>query len=445
MNAIEIQNLTKIYKLYNSPSDRLKEALHPLRKKMHTDFYALNNVSFELKKGENLGILGKNGSGKSTLLKIITGVLTPSSGKVSVHGKVSSLLELGTGFNPELTGMENIFFYGLINGLNHEEIEKNVDKILSFADIGPFINQPMKSYSSGMFVRLAFSCAVQIEPEIFIVDEALSVGDAKFQSKSFGKIKRMIDSGCTFIFVSHSTEQIVSHCNTAIFLKEGRVQSMGEPRKMVNLYLDDLFGKQSSGDREDYETTSKESKAGNFTESVPKITEIDSLDKFEHLSKSFEERKLYNPNEYRWGDRKAILKDFCLMDKELEIESGIKYASNLSLFVSVEVKEEISHPILGLAIKTKEGITIYNSNTKINGTRETYIESLKPGDKFVYNVNFNMNLGNGDYFISLGLASESAEGEVVPHDRRYDSIHLNTYGADNFYGISNIFSEFSIL
>jgi lipopolysaccharide transport system ATP-binding protein len=438
MNAIEVQNLTKIYKLYNSPSDRLIEAIHPLRKIMHTEFYALKDVNFELKKGENLGILGKNGSGKSTLLKIITGVLTPTHGNVIVKGKVSSLLELGTGFNPELTGMENIFFYGLINGLNHEEIDKNIDNILSFADIGKFINQPMKSYSSGMFVRLAFSCAIQIEPEIFIVDEALSVGDAKFQSKSFGKIKKMINSGCTFIFVSHSTEQIVSHCNKAIFLKEGRIQSIGEPRKMVNLYLDNLFGKQFLKDNENNEIKSKESKTNNIKENNDKI------DKFKHLTKTFEERKLYNPNEYRWGDRKAILKDFCLMDNEVEVESGIKYASNLSLLVSIEIIDEIYHPIFGIAVKTKEGITIYNSNTKINGTREMYIETLKQGENFVYLVKFNMNLGNGDYFISLGLASESAEGEIVPHDRRYDSIHINSYGADNFYGISNIFSEFSI-
>ncbi|HNI27767.1 MAG TPA: ABC transporter ATP-binding protein, partial [Leptospiraceae bacterium] len=176
-SVIRVQNLEKIYKLYQSPKYRLIEALHPFGKKFHKDFYALKGVSLSVKKGETLGIIGKNGSGKSTLLKILSGVLTPTSGSVSVQGKVSTLLELGAGFNPELSGMENIFFYGSINGIKRKDMEKFVEPILEFADIGEYIFQPVKSFSSGMFVRLAFAVAVQIEPDILIVDEALAVGD----------------------------------------------------------------------------------------------------------------------------------------------------------------------------------------------------------------------------------------------------------------------------
>ena len=179
--SIKVESLSKIYKLYNTPMDRLKETMHPFRKKYHKDFFALKDISFEVKKGETFGIIGKNGSGKSTLLKIITGVLSPSSGNVTVNGRVSSLLELGAGFNPELNGIENIYFYGTINGFSKEEMDSRLDSILAFADIGEFVFQPVKSYSSGMYVRLAFAVAIQVDPEILIIDEALSVGDIFFQ------------------------------------------------------------------------------------------------------------------------------------------------------------------------------------------------------------------------------------------------------------------------
>jgi ABC-type polysaccharide/polyol phosphate transport system ATPase subunit len=178
--TIKVEHLGKVYRLYNSPIDRLKEAIHPFRKKYHKDFFALHDISFEVKKGEAIGIIGKNGSGKSTLLKLITGVLSPSSGNVTVNGRVSSLLELGAGFNPELNGIENIYFYGTINGFSKEEMDSRLDSILAFADIGEFVFQPVKSYSSGMYVRLAFAVAIQIDPGILIIDEALSVGDIFF-------------------------------------------------------------------------------------------------------------------------------------------------------------------------------------------------------------------------------------------------------------------------
>ena len=235
--AIKVENLTKIYKLYDTPMDRLKESINPFGKKYHKDFYALNDVSFEIKKGETVGIIGKNGSGKSTLLKIITGVLTPTSGNVTVNGKVSALLELGAGFNPELTGLENVYFNGTLMGYPKEEIDTKLDEILSFADIGEFIYQPVKTYSSGMFVRLAFALAISIEPEILIVDEALAVGDLRFQKKCKQKMNEFREREITQVIVSHNMSDITTSCKRAVFLKSGINKFYGDAFEVVSTYL----------------------------------------------------------------------------------------------------------------------------------------------------------------------------------------------------------------
>ncbi|MEI6056476.1 MAG: ABC transporter ATP-binding protein, partial [Lentisphaerota bacterium] len=226
--AIKVQNLTKIYPLYNKPVDRMKEALHPFRKIYHHDFYALKDVSFEIKKGETVGIIGKNGAGKSTLLKILTGVLTPSSGSTQINGRVSSLLELGTGFNPELTGIENIYLNGIVNGIKKKEMDSRVDDIIAFADIGEFINQPLKTYSSGMFVRLAFACATAIEPDILIIDEALAVGDIHFQLKCMDKMKSFKDTCVTIIYVTHDITSVKHFCDKVIWLMNSQIHMKGD-------------------------------------------------------------------------------------------------------------------------------------------------------------------------------------------------------------------------
>lgn len=238
--AIKVENLTKTYKLYDNPVSRLKEALHPFRKKYHRDFYALKDVNFEVKKGETVGIIGKNGSGKSTLLKIIAGVLTQTSGNVIVNGRVSSLLELGTGFNPELTGMENIYFSGTIMGYSKAEIDEKVNDILAFADIGEFINQPVKIYSSGMFVRLAFAVAVNINPDILIIDEALAVGDMGFQKKCMEKIITFEKSGKTILFCSHDMHVIGELSDYVIWMNNGKIMERGEPASVISSYVSSL-------------------------------------------------------------------------------------------------------------------------------------------------------------------------------------------------------------
>jgi len=238
--AIKVSHLTKVYKLYDKPIDRLKESLHPLKNQYHKDFYALSDVSFEIKKGETVGIIGKNGAGKSTLLKIITGVLTPSSGHVHVNGRIASLLELGAGFNPEYTGIENIYLQGTLMGYTQAYTDAKMEQILQFADIGEHIHQPVKTYSSGMFARLAFAISINVEPDIFIVDEALAVGDMNFQAKCMTAMDRIKQKGTTILFVSHDIGSVKSLCERGIYIKNGVLHSIGKASDVAELYIQEM-------------------------------------------------------------------------------------------------------------------------------------------------------------------------------------------------------------
>jgi teichoic acid transport system ATP-binding protein len=240
--AIKIEEVTKIYQLYKRPMDRLKESMSLIKKKeYHQKFYALNNINLEIKKGESIGIVGKNGSGKSTLLKIISGVLTQSKGEVYVDGKVSALLELGTGFNPEYTGIENIYANGLIMGYSKEEMDERLDDIVNFAQIGEYIYQPVKTYSSGMFARLAFATAINVDPEILIVDEVLAVGDAKFQIKCINKMEEFKASGKTVLFVSHTLEQIKRFCTKGVWIDQGEMRMFDDVTHVIDMYESEML------------------------------------------------------------------------------------------------------------------------------------------------------------------------------------------------------------
>lgn len=251
--AIRISNLSKCYQIYDAPRDRLKQFVMPrlrritgkTNKQYFSEFWALKDISFEVKKGETVGIIGRNGSGKSTLLQIICGTLTPSNGSVETNGRIAALLELGSGFNPEFTGRENVYMNAAVLGLSKEEVDERFDDITAFADIGQFIDQPVKTYSSGMVVRLAFAVQSQVEPDILVVDEALSVGDAKFQAKCFERLRQLKENGTSILLVTHSSEQIVTHCSTAILLNNGAQLETGEPKHVVNRYMDLLFGKEN--------------------------------------------------------------------------------------------------------------------------------------------------------------------------------------------------------
>ena len=244
--VIELKNISKIFKLYENNFDRFKESLNPFGKKFHKDFYALKDVNFKISRGECIAIIGQNGSGKSTLLKVITSILAPSMGSISVNGRISSLLELGTGFNPDLTGRENIYFYGTINGITRAEMSKSVEEIIEFADIGAFLDQPVRSYSSGMFVRLAFACAIQIDPEILIVDEALAVGDMRFVQKCFRKMQSFKEREKTLILVTHDMPSVIAFASRVLWMENGQLVGDGEPSVVVRDYISKMTYSQKS-------------------------------------------------------------------------------------------------------------------------------------------------------------------------------------------------------
>lgn len=268
---IQIDHVTKTYNLYDRPIDRLKEALSITQKPYHREHHSLNDVTFSVEKGESLGIVGTNGAGKSTLLKVITGVLKPTQGEVTVRGKIAALLELGAGFNMEYTGIENIYLNGTMMGFKRAEVKEKVPDIVKFADIGGFIDQPVKTYSSGMFARLAFAVAINVEPDVLIVDEALSVGDTRFQIKCIDKMKELKEKGTTILFVSHATEQIKRFCTRTIWLDQGKIKKDGEASQIVDLYDNYMkFGWEEEEILLDEQTKGIEEK---YTESLEEVTD----------------------------------------------------------------------------------------------------------------------------------------------------------------------------
>ena len=432
--AIHVQNLSKCYQIYDNPGDRLKEFVAPRIKRLlgmpHTpyfrEFWALNDISFEVKRGETVGIIGRNGSGKSTLLQIICGTLTPTHGEVQTNGRVAALLELGAGFNPEFTGRENVYLNAAVLGLSQAEIEARFDAIAAFADIGTFIDQPVKTYSSGMGVRLAFAVQSQIDPDIFIVDEALSVGDAKFQAKCFDRLRQLKENGTCILLVTHSSEQIVSHCSSAILLNQGIQLESGKPKDVVNRYLDLLFGKEKSA------TTPAAEKMPDMVAALPDASSY----QLSNLEDTFAKRPGYNPHEYRWGDGTATILDYFLAAEDDHYPTAVSTGQNITLAVSIKLNQDFHRPILGITIKTKEGITVYGVNSETLGCTD-FGEAGQSGTVIQAHSVFKCTLAAGDYFISLGLATKHGE-EVIPHDRRYDAIHLQVRPTEQFFGLADL-------
>ena len=426
--AIRVQGLSKCYQIYSNPADRLKQFIFPRIKRLlgrpstpyYREFWALENISFTVKRGETVGILGSNGSGKSTLLQIICGTLSPTGGTVQTHGRIAALLELGSGFNPDFTGRENVYLNATVLGLSQDEIDKRYDDIVDFADIGEFINQPVKTYSSGMVVRLAFAVQSQIEPDILIVDEALSVGDVKFQAKCFDRLRQLKENGTSILLVTHSSEQVVSHCTAALLLNKGQQIELGEPKRVVNRYMDLLFGKDSNQTKE---------------ESVAALTQTPKTPSIElsHTADEFANRVGYNPHEYRWGDKKALILDYKLVANGEPYPSAISTGQKIDLILVVKFMSAIFRPILGVTIKTKEGITVYGANSET--LKQTDLSNAGVENSTLeMKVSFICDLAYGDYFISLGLASKHGE-EVIPHDRRYDAIHMQVRPNNTFFGL----------
>lgn len=350
--AIRVDDVSKLYKLYDKPSDRLKESLGLTRKKLYKEHYALHNVSFDVKRGETVGIIGTNGSGKSTILKIITGVLNPSGGHVEIDGRISALLELGAGFNMEYTGIENIYLNGTMIGFSREEIDAKMQDILDFADIGDFVHQPVKTYSSGMFVRLAFAVAINIDPEILIVDEALSVGDVFFQAKCYKKFEDFKKMGKTILFVSHDLGSISKYCDRVVLLNRGKKLAEGTPKEMVSMYKRIMVN---------------QDKAEEIAAHQMDMSSLEEDDEKEIKEAACEgqwkNHYNLNPDVDEYGNGAAEIEDFAIIDENGNYTNAIVKGTRFRLKSKVKFKQDVHDPIFTYTFKNIQGVAITGTNT----------------------------------------------------------------------------------
>lgn len=393
--AIEIKDVVKIYKLYDRARDRVKEALGFSRKQVHKQHYALNGVNLSIGRGETVGIIGTNGSGKSTLLKIITGVLSPTSGEVHVNGRISALLELGAGFNNEYNGIENVYLNGTMMGFSDKEIDEKLPAILEFADIGDYVYQPVKTYSSGMFVRLAFAVAINIEPEILIVDEALSVGDVFFQAKCYHKFEEFKKLGKTIVFVSHDLSIISKYCDRVFLLNKGTLLGTGSPKDMIDAYKRVLVGQ--------YE----------LPEGKESLTD-------EAYAAAAAEAAGVNPDVQEYGTKQARILEYYITDARGVRSLAILKGSRFTLHMRVEFCDHVPAPIFAFSFKDAMGTEITGTNTMIE---KAFLESGEPGRVVDITFTQKMSLQGGDYLLSLGVTGYNGDTFEVYH-RLYDVLDV---------------------
>lgn len=387
--AIKVKNLTKVYHLYDKPQDRLKEALNPFKKSYHHDFYAMNDVSFEIKKGETVGIIGKNGAGKSTLLKMITGVLTQTSGSIEIDGKIASILELGAGFNPEMTGLENIYLNGTLIGFTKEEMDPKIDVIAKFADIGEFLYQPVKGYSSGMFARLAFAVAINVDAEILIVDEALSVGDMVFQAKCMAKMTSLMEQGVTILFVSHDTHSVRTLCNQAILLHNGQVITTGDVGKVVDQYTE----MNHCTVAENLKEIEIESQSDIITEDLSH----EDIPTVVSLEDSIEDNGIMQ----RYGDGRAQILDIAFLDSEFQRTKELISKKTYYLQMSIKFNEDLPTFVVAGTLSSLDGV---QQLAWINTQDEVILPQVKRGETYLATIQVTVPIKAGVY--NVGVAVE---------------------------------------
>jgi lipopolysaccharide transport system ATP-binding protein len=466
--AIIVRNICKKHRLFQSARDRLKEALHPFSKRYHQEFWALQGISFEVRHGQTVGILGRNGSGKSTLLQILARVMQPTSGAVMVNGRISALLELGAGFNPEFTGRENSIFQAEVMGLSRKEIDRKLPEIESFADIGAFFDQPTKVYSSGMFVRVAFAAAINVDPDILIIDEALAVGDAKFQNKCFQKLREFREKGKTILLVTHAMETVTRLCDYAMLLEHGRVVKMGEPNEVTNAYFDLLFG--DGGKPKLIKTVGDYNllhylgtyyalprALGNIDVGTADLSGLDgvivgkTIEEMEtllgknvsavqvaesaaHNQKSQLEmfldevptidncvsRRSYNKNESRTGDGRAEILDYvCVRGHDFDVFE-IKTWDSLKIYMKIVFRRTFQLPIYGISIKSVEGVKVYGTNTWLD---RVDVPPVSEGEVVIFCYEIKISLAGGDFFATLAIA-DRVDSQYVLADHRTDLVHI---------------------
>ena len=417
--AISVEHLDKMYKLYDKPMDRLKESLGLTKKKKYREHYALHDVSFEVRRGETVGIIGTNGSGKSTILKIITGVLTPTEGEVRVNGRISALLELGAGFNMEYSGLENVYLNGTMIGFSKEEIDAKLDDILSFADIGEFIHQPVKTYSSGMFVRLAFAVAINIEPEILIVDEALSVGDVFFQAKCYRKFEEFKKQGKTILFVSHDLSSISKYCDRVVLLNQGVKRAEGTAKEMVDLYKKLLVGLDGEEEIQAEEPAAETGKA---------------------MEQTWERPFALNPQVLDYGNKDGEIVDFTICDENGLPTNTIEKGTDFTIRMRIRFLRRVESPIFAYSIKDLKGTEITGTNTMYE---DADVGPKEPGDVAEVSFRQKMTLQGGEYLLSLGCTGYK-DGDFQVFHRLYDVCNITVLSTKNTVGFYDMFSKVEV-
>lgn len=436
--AISVNDVSKMYKLYDNPMDRLKESLGLSRKKKYKEHYALNHVSFQVHKGETVGIIGTNGSGKSTILKIITGVLSPTGGEVSVNGRISALLELGAGFNGEYSGLENVYLNGSMIGFSREEIDAKLQSILDFADIGEFIHQPVKTYSSGMFVRLAFAVAINIDPEILIVDEALSVGDVFFQAKCYRKFEEFKEMSKTILFVSHDLSSIGKYCDRVVLLNKGEKLAEGGAKEMVNLYRRVLVNQYDDADLEEGAENAEAGQDGQLTDG----TAGENVSKKEHAGggRAMKDSLNLNPKVLEYGSKLGEIVDFAIRDDTGMITNVIEKGKEFSVQMKVRFQADVNDPIFAFTLKDLKGTEITGTNTMYE---HTPVKPQKAGD--VREITFKqiMPLEAGEYMLCLGCTGYK-DGDFTVFHRLYDVCNLTVITDKKAVGYFDMFSKVSV-
>lgn len=438
-NAIEIKDISKIYKLFARPKDRLKESLSLTHKCYHTDHFALAGVNLEVKKGEAVGIIGTNGSGKSTLLKIITGVLNPSGGSVEIDGKISALLELGAGFNMEYTGIENIYLNGTMMGFTDEEMEAKMDDIISFAEIGEFVHQPVKTYSSGMFARLAFAVAINVEPDILIVDEALSVGDIFFQAKCYRKFTEFKEAGKTIIFVSHDMGSVIKYCDRALLLNKGKQVFVGPCSQSVDIYKKilanqfhekDLVQLSEAGVAEEQQISEDGSQTRLQSGEVSDASNTKKENAGSTKPAPWKSQLILNSNVVEYGEKEGEIIDFALVDHKGMITSSLDKGEKFQIKMKIRFNQNMDNPIFAYTIKDRKGTEITGTNTVLEGNN---LEKVVKGQEVVVCFTQDMDLQSGQYLLSLGCTGYQMDQLVIYH-RLYDACFLEVFSTKDTVG-----------
>ena len=432
--AINVCDVTKIYRLYDKPIDRLKESISLTHKKYHKEFFALDKISFSVEKGSTVGIIGTNGSGKSTILKIITGVLNPTTGSVEVNGNISALLELGAGFNMDYTGIENIYMNGTMMGFSREQMEAKLPEILEFADIGDFVYQPVKTYSSGMFVRLAFALAINVEPEILIVDEALSVGDVFFQAKCYRRMEEIRKTGTTILMVTHDMGSVIKYCDKVILLNKGEFLAEGPAGEMVDLYKKILAGRM-----DDLEADLAKRLDSNFSDMMELNNDINKTHAKEYHG-LMKEKISINPNKTEYGDGRAEIYDLGLLDSKGELTNLLLKGEEFTIREKIRFNANIESPIFTFTIKDKKGTELSGTNTMFEGVE---VKPVKPGDEAVVEFKQKMTLQGGEYLLSMSCTGFENGTHVVYH-RLYDVTFITVISNKNTVGVYDMESKVNL-